>query len=95
MTSTTEDVYSTDSELRRALSTFQNRINLWNYGERIIDREYRPKTIKDIKVNIRDRDEVDRWVLGNNSRIDAIRKLLTTRSASQRAKLNVSLEEIE
>jgi hypothetical protein len=96
MTIMSEDIHSPESELKRTFSTFKNRINLWNFYERVLDRDYRPKSLNEIKVNVKDKDEMVNYIISNNKRIDTIRDYLKRHgTTAQRAKLNIRLQEIE
>ena len=87
-----EDIYSPEAELKRTLSTLINRIKLWNFGERMLNRSYRAKTIDDIKIDTSNKDEMDAYILSNNKRIDEIREHLRL-AVIKKTKLHVPLGE--
>lgn len=87
MMTVVEDIYSPESELRRTLTTFKNRVHLWNLGEKMLDREYRPKKYTDLKIDTANKDDMARFIVSNNSRLDTIREQLKI-YAHQRRRLN-------
>lgn len=68
--------YFHDSDLERTLSNFKNRIIFWNSCERLINKRYKPKTIKDIQVDTSDQKAMSAFIKENNKRIEEIREVV-------------------
>lgn len=65
------DNYNFDSKIIRLQSTLFARIKLVNVFKKLIDKNYIPLTLKNINVNIENKDEIERFMIKSTNWIES------------------------
>jgi len=65
------DDYNFDSKIIRLQSTLFARIKLVNVFKKLIDKNYIPLTLKNINVNIENKDEIERFMIKSTNWIES------------------------
>ena len=65
------DDYNFDSKIIRLQSTLFSRIKLINVFKKLIDKNYIPLTLKNINVNIENKDEIERFMIKSTNWIES------------------------
>lgn len=65
------DDYSFDSKIIRLQSTLLGHIKLINVFKKLIDKNYIPLTLKNINVNIENKDEIERFMIKSTNWIES------------------------